>query len=66
MSRYSAFLFPFTLGPLMFISTVAWLPVQAAIATQEVEPTGSTTALHWQSLARFHHGVKSKHGTLKA
>lgn len=64
MSRYRVFLFPFTLGPLMFISAVTSLPVQAAITTQEGKSTGSTTALHWQSPARLHHGVKSTRGNL--
>jgi hypothetical protein len=63
VSRYCVFLSR-TLRALVFISAVAWLPVQAAIAAQEVEPTGSTTALHWQSPARIHHGVKSTRGNL--
>ena len=64
MSRYRVSLFPFAVGPLMFIGAVTSLPGQAPIATQEVELTGSTTALHWQSPARLHHGVKSTPGDL--
>lgn len=64
MSRYCVFLSPRTLRALVFISAVASFSVQAAIPTQKVGSTGSTTALHWQSPARLHHGVKSTRGNL--
>jgi hypothetical protein len=64
MSRYCVFLSPRTLRALVFISAMASFSDQAATATQEVGSTGSRTALHWQSPARFHHGVKSTRGNL--